>query len=725
MTGVKTIELMVKEGLIEDSRKGVVRINREDMERLEVKMGDSISVKGERATAVKVLPAFGNVSGTPLIQMDGMVRRNAGVGLNETVVVFKTEVKNARKVVLSPLENFSEWRKEDEKELRDRLRGTILTSEDELSLILFGHEERGFRVTGAAPSGPVKVSKDTEIYFIEPDLGSTRTRVTYEDVGGLNKQVQKIREILELPLKYPEVFRKLGIEAPKGILLYGPPGTGKTLIARAVASETKTHFIHVNGPEIMNKFYGESEGKLREIFAEASKQAPSIVFLDELDAIAPRRAEVHGDVEKRVVAQLLALMDGLENRGQVFVIGATNIPGALDPALRRPGRFDKEVAILPPDREGRLQILQIHTKGMPLAKDVNLAQLAQVTYGFVGADLSALSKEAGMVALRKILAEVGLDGEIPAFEVVMADFLAALREIEPSATREYYSEVPDVNWEDIGGLARPKETLRTLLELPLHHPEACEEYQFTPPRGILLTGPSGSGKTLLAKAAGKSAKINFISISGPTLASHWMGDAEKALHDIFVKAKQTAPCILFIDEVDGIVRSRSAGANNIADRLISQLVLEFDSLDKIEGVTVLAASNRPDLIDSVLLRGGRFEYILELTLPELDEREEILRIHTRKLPLIEALDFGRLAENTSGMSGAELATLCHKSSFIALTQAMKTGTRVKINQAIFSQAINELNRQRKFGEVIAGQTPWSKQHKVSAIKEGRQKQSDK
>jgi len=708
MTGFMTIELMVKEGLIEDSRKGVVRINREDMERLGLSMGDGISVKGERATAVKVLPAFGDVSGIPLIQMDGMIRRNTGVGLNDTVEVSKIEVKKARKVVLSPLENFSEWRKEDVKELRDILKGSMVTCEDELSLILFGHQEQGFRVTGTAPAGAVKVSPETEIYVIEPDLGRTRTRVTYEDVGGLNKQIQKIREILELPLKYPEVFRKLGIEAPKGILLYGPPGTGKTLIARAVASETKTHFIHVNGPEIMQKFYGESEAKLREVFGEARREAPSIIFLDEIDSIAPRRADVHGEVEKRVVAQLLALMDGLENRGQVFVIGATNIPATLDPALRRPGRFDKEMAILPPDSEGRYQILQIHTKGMPLAEDVNLEHIAKITYGFVGADLSALCKEAGMVALRKILAQVGLDGDIPAFEVLMEDFIAALREIEPSATREYYSEIPDINWEDIGGLAEAKETLRTLLELPLHNLEACQEYRFTPPRGILLTGPSGSGKTLLAKAAGKSAKVNFISISGPTLVSHWMGEAEKALHDIFVKAKQTAPCILFIDEVDGIVRSRSAGVNNIADRLMSQLVLEFDNLDKVEGVTVLAATNRPDLIDSVLLRGGRFEYILELPLPDLEEREEILRIHTRNLPLLETIDFRQLAEKTEGMSGAELTTLCHKSSFIALTQAMKTGTRVKINNTIFSQAIVELNRQRELGEVSAGQAPMAK-----------------
>ncbi|KLU61996.1 ATP-dependent zinc metalloprotease FtsH [Peptococcaceae bacterium CEB3] len=701
MAEVETMKLIVKEGLIEDSRKGVVRINREDMERLGLNMGACISIKGERVTSVKVFPAFGDVYGTPVIQMDGMIRRNAGVGLNETAEVSKNEVRKARKVVLSPLENFSEWRKEDEDELRDILRGIPLTCEDELSLILFGHQERGFRVNGTSPAGAVTVYTETAIHLVQPDLGNSKGRVTYEDVGGLNQQVRKIREILELPLKFPEVFRKLGIEAPKGILLYGPPGTGKTLIARAVASETKAHFLHVNGPEIMHKFYGESEAKLREVFQEARRQAPSIVFLDELDAIAPKRAEVHGEVEKRVVAQLLGLMDGLENRGQVVIIGATNIPGVLDPALRRPGRFDREVAILPPDREGRLEILKIHTKGMPLALDVDLAHLAQITYGFVGADLSALCKEAGMLALRKILDQVGQDGIIPSFEVVMADFSAALQEVEPSATREYYSEIPDVNWENIGGLSESKDILKSLLELPLHNPEACQEYMLSPPRGILLTGPSGSGKTLLAKAAAKSAKVNFIHVSAPTILSQWMGEAEKALHDLFVKAKQTAPCILFFDELDGIFRSRSASAS-LADRLINQMVLEFDGLGQVEGVTVLAATNRPELIDGVLMRGGRFEYILDLPLPQLEDREQILRIHSHQLPLAEDVSLERLAEETGGMSGAELATLCHKASFIALRQATKSGMRVKISQAIFAQAIAELKLQRALGEVSKG-----------------------
>jgi len=696
VTECRALELIVKEGLLEDTRKGVVRINRKDLDELGLDNGDAIAVRGAKETVVKVLPAFGDVYGMPIIQMDGIIRRNAGVGLNEKVEIRKAEISRARKVVLSPLDNSMEWRREDERELRDVLRGLPLTCEDEVSVILFGHQERGFRVTGTAPSGAVIVGVDTEIYFVQPDLVGTGHRITYEDVGGLNQQVEKIREIIELPLKFPEVFRKLGIEAPKGILLFGPPGTGKTLIARAVASESKAHFVHVNGPEIMHKFYGESEAKLREVFTEARRHAPSIIFLDELDAIAPRRVEVHGEVEKRVVAQLLALMDGLENRGQVVVIGATNIPGALDPALRRPGRFDREIAILPPDRAGRLEILKIHTRGMPLAADVDLAHIAQITYGFVGADLSALCKEAGMVALRKVLANNGFDGRISAFAVSMADFSAALREVEPSATREYYSEIPDVSWEDIGGLTEAKEMLRILLELPLHSPEVCQEYKFAPPKGILLTGPSGCGKTLLAKAAGNSAKVNFISVSSQTLISRWLGEAEKALHDIFLKAKQTAPCILFFDELDGLVRSRSAG-NNLPERLISQLVLEFDGLEQVEGVTVLAATNRPDLIDHVLLRAGRFEFVLELPSPSLEAREEILRIHARQLPLSDSVNFRQLAEDCSGMSGAELAALCHRSSFIAMRKSMQTGTRVKIDQAILGQAIAELRNSGTMG----------------------------
>lgn len=704
MTEVNTIKLKVREGLVEDSRKGIIRMNREDMEKLGADTGDVVNIKGKRNTAAKVYPSFNDIYGMPFIQMDGIIRRNAGAGLNDVVTVNEVEIKAARKIVLSPIDTFFKCKEDDEREIKNIIKGIPILSDDELSLMIFGHNEVGFHISGTAPSGPVKVTEKTDLVFIECELGESKSRVTYEDIGGLEEQVKKIREIVELPLKYPDVFRKMGFEAPKGILLYGSPGTGKTLIARAIASETEAYFVHVNGPEIMNKFYGESEAKLREIFKEAKSRAPSIIFLDELDSIAPRREYVQGEVEKRVVAQLLALMDGLESRGQVIVIGATNIPDSLDPALRRPGRFDKEIAIVPPDKEGRLKILQIHTRGMPLDQDVKLESLAKTTHGFVGSDISALCKEAGMIALRSILSTIGLDKKIPPFKVSMDNFIEALREIEPSSTREYLTEVPDVKWEDIGGMNEVKYTLKTLLELPLLNPELCKEYNFVSPKGILLTGPSGSGKTLLARAVGNSTKANFITISGLTLASNWTRQSENVLHDIFVKAKQTAPCILFFDEIDAIIRSRSDTTNNLTDRLVSQLISEFDDLEQSEAVTVLAATNRIDLIDSVLLRTGRFEYILELKLPEANERESILKIHCHNLPISEEIDFSQLAENTKGMTGAELASLCHKSSFIALTKAMQTGIKVKISQDIFNQAIAEVNCKKKFKEVVAARS---------------------
>ncbi|QXE18441.1 AAA family ATPase [Clostridium sp. 001] len=701
MVQLNSIKLKVKEGLVEDSRKGIIRMNREDMELLGLDTGQFVNIKGKRNTVAKVYPSFNAIYGMPLIQMDGIIRRNAGMGIDDIVTISKAEVKTARKIMLSPIDTFFKPKEDDKKEIRNMLKGIPMISDDELSLMIFGHNEVGFYVSGTAPSGPVKIDEKTDLIFVEGELGDVRARVTYEDIGGLNKEVKKIREIVELPFKYPSIFKKLGFEAPKGILLYGPPGTGKTLIAKAIASETKAHFIHVNGPEIINKFYGESEAKIREIFKEAKSRAPSIIFLDELDSIAPRREYVHGEVEKRVVAQLLALMDGLESRGQVVVIGATNIPDSLDPALRRAGRFDKEIAIMPPDKKGRFKILQIHTKGMPLDEDVKLEELADITYGFVGSDLSALCKEAGMIALRNILSKVGLDEILPPFKVSMDNFIEALREIQPSSTREYCTEVPDVKWENIGGLEEVKDTLKTLIELPLHDLNLCKEYNFTLPKGILLTGPSGSGKTLLAKAAGNSTKANFITISGLTLASHGMGEAEKVLHDIFIKAKQSSPCILFFDEIDAICSYRSNSANNLSDRLISRLILEFDNLEKSNEVIVLAATNRINLIDPVLLREGRFEYILEIPLPNVDEREAILKIHSQKLPISESVDFRQLAENTKGMTGAELATLCHKSSFIALTQAMKIGLKIKIDDKIFNQAIAEVNHKKKFEEVIA------------------------
>ncbi|AYD39904.1 AAA family ATPase [Clostridium fermenticellae] len=698
------IKLKVKEGLLEDSRKGIVRMNREDMEQLGVDTGDTIKIKGKRDTSAKVYPSFNDIYGMPFIQMDGTIRRNSGIKLNESVTITKTEIKTARRVALSTTNIFFKCTEDDEKEVKNLIRGIPVISGDEVTLMIFGHNEIVFHVSGTAPSGPVVIKEETDLIFMESEFSSSKARVTYEDIGGLNQEIKRIREIVELPLKYPDAFRKLGFEPPKGILLYGPPGTGKTLIARAIASETEAHFIHVNGPEIMNKFYGESEAKIREIFKEAKSKAPSIIFMDEIDSIAPKREFVHGEVEKRVVAQFLALMDGLESRGQVIVIGATNILDSLDPALRRPGRFDKEIAILPPNKEGRLNILKIHTNSMPLHEKVNLRELARITYGFVGSDISALCKEAGMVALRNVLPKIETGGNIPPFKVTMENFIEALKEIEPSSAREYVTESPDVKWEEVGGLDEIKETMKILLEFPLIDPKLCKEYNFRSPKGILLTGPSGSGKTLLAKAIGNYVKENFITISGLTLSSHWMGESEKVLHDIFVKAKQSAPCILFFDEIDAITRSRSNEANNLTDMLISQLIYEFDKLRDFDGVTVLAATNRINLIDSVLFREGRFEYVIELKLPDIYGRESILKIHAQRLPLTGSIDFRQLAESTEGMTGAELANLCHRTSFIAITRAMKTGLKVKIDQEIFNQAITKVNSEKNLKGVRTGKS---------------------
>ncbi|MGN0034365.1 MAG: CDC48 family AAA ATPase [Coriobacteriales bacterium] len=684
-----TLELKVAEGLIEDARKGVVRMDNDYLAKLGLMMGDCVSITGDKTAIGKVFTTNNDTYGKQIIQMDGIMRRNAGCAIGEVVKVEEVEIEPAISIVLAPLEDFSEWRPEDYNEIRRALTGVPFVAGNDLSLTLFGSQERGFKVTGTAPSGPVAISQETTIEIVQPELANARSRVTYEDIGGLRNEVKKIREIIELPLKYPDVFHQLGIEAPKGILLYGPPGTGKTLIARAVAAETKAHFINVNGPEIMHKYYGESEAKLRQIFLEARRNTPSIIFLDEIDSLAPKRSDVQGEVEKRVVAQLLSLMDGLEDRGQVVVIGATNMPRLIDPALRRPGRFDREIAILPPDAKGRLEVLKIHTRSMPLAQDVDLEKIANVTYGFVGADIASLCKETGMIALRKVLPQIEENsGELPHFEVHQEDFINALKEVQPSATREYYSEIPDVDWDDIGGLTDIKETLTTLIELPLSNPEDSERFHVTMPKGILLTGKSGTGKTLVAKAVGRSTGINFITVNAPAIISQWQGEAEKALHDLFVKARQIAPCILFFDELDGLFRSRSEGSGT-NDRLINQLVTEFDSMNKEFGVTVLAATNRPDLIESTLIRGGRFEYVFELPLPNENDRVEIFKIQCRDLPITDDVDFEKLAKQTEGSTGADIASLCSRASFLALRKRLHDNKPVEINQAMFEEALEQ------------------------------------
>jgi transitional endoplasmic reticulum ATPase len=560
------------------------------------------------------------------------------------------------------------------------------------------------------PASAVIITADTQIVIGEKPAAAVREvpRITYEDIGGLQEEIRKIREMVELPLKYPELFERLGVEAPKGVLLYGPPGTGKTLLAKAVANETNAAFFSISGPEIMSKFYGESEERLREIFRQAEENAPSIIFIDEIDAIAPKREEVTGEVEKRVVSQLLALMDGLKPRGRVVVIGATNRPNAIDPALRRPGRFDREIEIGVPNKQGRLEILQIHTRGMPLAEDVDLEKIASVTHGFVGADLEALCKEAAMRALRRILPQIDFEKEtIPAeilnkITVTMNDFMEALRDVEPSAMREVLVEVPTVKWEDIGGLADVKLELQEAVEWPLKYPEVFEHLDAKPPKGILLYGPPGTGKTLLAKAVANESEANFISVKGPELLSKWVGESERAVREIFRKAKQAAPSIIFFDEIDSIapVRGGGYGDSHVTERVISQLLTEMDGLEELRGVVVIAATNRPDIIDPALLRPGRFDKLLYVPPPEIKARKEILKIHLKNKPLAEDVDIEELSKGTEGYTGADLAAVCNTAVMLAIREhimenknpdeAKKNVKSIKVCRRHFEEALKKV-----------------------------------
>ncbi|HXX53865.1 MAG TPA: AAA family ATPase, partial [Thermodesulfovibrionales bacterium] len=612
------LELKVSEAFIEDVGQGWARLDSEDMKALGVTLGDLIEISGKGKTTARITAIADQSRGKRLIQIDGIVRENAGVSVGDTVKVHKISRKTAASVVLYPLDANGPLPSEAELEYFGKsLQGFPLTRGDKINVPAFGGKDRFFRVEGTSPSGGVIISQLTKFALLQPDYcPESGTTVSYEDIGGLQRELKLIREMVELPLYHAEVFERLGIEAPKGVLLYGPPGTGKTLIARAIAGETKLYFIRVNGPEIIHKFYGESEARLRELFEEASQNAPSVIFIDELDAIAPKRSDVLGDVEKRVVAQLLALMDGIVSRGHVIVIGATNIPEMIDPALRRPGRFDREIAIPVPNAEGRVAILKVHSRGMPLSPDVNLERLAQITHGFVGADLEALCKEAGMMTLRRYLARRD-EGHFDFGDarenllVTMEDFLNALREIDPTATREFFTEKSAVRWEHVGGLKDIKETLTSTVEWPYKYPELYAAGKITPPRGILFTGPSGTGKTLMAMALAGETGLNFISISGPILFSKWLGESEKALHELFKKAKQSAPSILFFDEIDALVARRGVTSESGAtERMSSQFFNELDRLSGLSQVIVLGATNREDLIDPALLRAGRLDFIL-------------------------------------------------------------------------------------------------------------------
>jgi transitional endoplasmic reticulum ATPase len=657
-----TLRLKVAEAMAKDAGRAYARIGPEDMERLGVAIGDIVEVAGKRRTVCKVMPLHKEFRGKSCVQMDGVSRENAGAGVDEFAMLRKVACRTAEHIVLAPVSVAPSGRDIDY--IAGLLDGLPVVEGDRVRATLFGSRWVDFKVQ--SPKGPVLIGPNTQLAVGELLSERVARSVSYEDVGGLKPQLRRIREMIELPLRHPEIFERLGIDAPKGVLLYGPPGCGKTLIARAIAHETEASFFSVSGPEVVHKFYGESEAKLRKIFEEAARKAPSIVFIDEIDAIAPQRERVIGEVEKRIVPQLLALMDGLTRRQNVIVIAATNIPNALDPALRRPGRFDRELAIPIPDRSGRLEMLEIHSRGMPLAQDVDLGHLADITHGFVGADLEALCREAAMLTLRRVMPDLDLGVEhfsyelLSRLEVRMEDFEQALREVEPSAIREVFVEVPDVGWDDVGGLGALKRRLRECVEWPLKYGELFAQARIAPPKGILLVGPPGCGKTLLAKALASESGVNFISVKGPELMSKYVGESERALRDVFRKARQAAPTIIFFDEIDALVPTRGSGlaSEGVAERMLSQFLTELDGIEELKGVLVLGATNRVDRLDPAVLRPGRFDEILEI--PPLDEsdRGEILAVHLRGKPLAAGIDIEELVRRCEGYGGAEIASLC-------------------------------------------------------------------
>lgn len=668
--------LKVAEAVKKDAGRGLARIDPADIEKLNATIGDIIEIVGKKRTVAKVMPAFKEERGKGIIQIDGPTRGNAHIGLGEKVTIKKISWNPADNVVLTPITSVNLER--DSKYIGSLLDGLPVIAGDRIRATLFGSRFTDFVVDTTVPKGVVVINPTTLLKINEKKLGTAeRVKFSYEDIGGLGHEIQRIREMIELPLKHPEVFERLGIDAPKGVLLYGPPGCGKTLIARAVANETDAHFITINGPEIIHKFYGESEARLREIFEDAKKHAPSIIFLDEIDAIAPKREHAVGDVEKRVVAQLLALMDGLDNRGHVIVIAATNIPGALDPALRRPGRFDREISIPIPDQNARHSILEIHSRGMPLSEDVNLNKLAEITHGFVGADLQALCREAAMLCLRKVIPEMDLGASNIPYETMMnlkvnmEHFVEALKEIEPSALREVFVEIPNVRWEDVGGLETVKQQIREAVEWPLKYPDMFKRAKINTPKGILLHGPPGTGKTLMAKAVANETKVNFISVKGPALISKYVGESERGIRDMFKKAKQAAPCIIFFDELDVIVPRRGEGGDShVTERVIGQFLTEMDGIEELKGVLVLAATNRRDQIDPALLRAGRFDYLIEIPIPDEETRLKIFQVHTKDKPLEKGLDLKKYAGETDGMTGADIELVCKKAALMTIRNAI-------------------------------------------------------
>ncbi len=690
--------------------RGLAVVDPRVMERLNLRSGDVIEITGKgKESHARLWSGDPDDYGLGLLRVDGYTRNNIGVGIDDTVTIAPVQSHRAGEVVLAPTEviNIPGL----EQEFPQALEGMVLTKGDTLPLRVMG-KRIDFVVESTAPKGAAMVTTETrfKLASAKSPLSTGVPRITYEDIGGLRNEVQKIREMIELPLRHPEIFERVGVEAPKGVLLYGPPGTGKTLLAKAVANETNANFYSIGGPEIMSKYYGESEERLRQIFKEAQENAPSIIFIDEIDSIAPKREEVTGEVEKRIVSQLLSLMDGLQSRGRVVVIGATNRPDSLDPALRRPGRFDREIEIGVPDETSRLEILKIHTRGVPMESDVKLDQIARITHGFVGADLQALVKEAALRAVRRVLPKINLEeATVPAnilnkIKVRMADFDDALREVQPSAMREVLVQVPNVKWGDIGGLTGIKEELSEAVEWPLKYGKLFEKGDVTPPKGILLYGPPGTGKTLIAKAVANESEANFISIKGPELISKWVGESEKGVREVFRKARAAAPCVIFFDEIDAIAPRRGGGEgdNQVTERLVSQLLTEMDGLEELKGVVVLGATNRVDIVDEALLRPGRFDRILEVSPPNKEGRIEILKIHTKKKPLAKDVDIDKLADQTEGFTGAQLAAVANEAAVQAIKQYVKThgkdaeedSSGLTITAKDFEAAVKEEKREK-------------------------------
>ena len=687
--------------------KGRAIIDPKIIEEQNWNVGQILELTFNKKTYVKLWPASPEEYGAGLIKIDGITRQNIGAGLDDKISIKSVEAANAEQITLSPTEKITTDGLQEY--MIYNYLNHVFSNGDSISLNTQMGSKVQFVVTNTKPSKPVIVTENTifKLGSLTKTVDSSVPRITYDELGGLKNEVQKIREMVELPMRHPELFDKIGVEAPKGVLLYGPPGTGKTLLAKAVAGETNSNFTTLSGPEIMAKHYGESEERLREIFTQAEENSPSIIFIDEIDSIAPKREEVSGELERRIVSQLLTLMDGMKSRGKVVVIAATNRPDSIDPALRRPGRFDREIEIGIPDEDGRFDILSIHTRGMPLDEDVDIKQIAKTTHGFVGADLEILSKEAAMRSLRRILPEIDLEEDKISSEILQKieinndDFTYALKEVKPSALREVLVQIPDVSWDDVGGLDELKEELQESIEWPIKHKEAYDYAQVKPPKGVLLHGPPGTGKTLIAKALAKTTESNFISIKGPELLSKWVGESEKGVREIFRKARQAAPCIIFLDEVDALVPKRGSGSSDshVTENIVSQILTEIDGLEELHNVLIIGATNRLDIVDEALLRPGRFDRIIQVGNPDSKGRKHIFEIHTKKKPLDSNIDMKKLVEITDGFSGAEIAAIANRAALVALKRYVAGKSQnikeIKITQQDLIDAVDKVKPQKK------------------------------